>query len=64
MSKRYRFDLIEIPEEFKDVEVDDSYYKKNKKSKRPLIRNRTSRDISNYDAWRVHDRQLIKGGPK
>ena len=38
--------------------------KKDKRSRRKLIRNRSSRDISKYDAWRIHDRELVKGGPK
>lgn len=64
LSLKFRFDLIQIPEEFKNVEADDSYVKKNKSTGRVIIRNRTSRDITNYDAWRVYDRQIIKGGPK
>ena len=35
-----------------------------KRTRRPFIRTRTSRDISKYDAWRVFDRELMKGGPK
>lgn len=63
-AKKFRLDLIEIPEEFKDESLDDIVIKKDKRSRRPIIRNRTSRDISNYDAWRVHDREILKGGGK
>jgi hypothetical protein len=29
-----------------------------------MIRIRTNRDLTNYDAWRVFDRELLKGGGK
>jgi hypothetical protein len=64
LSKRYRFDLIDIPEEFRNIDIEGMKVAKDKRSRRPLIRNRTNRDISNYDSWRIHDRQLIKGGGK
>jgi hypothetical protein len=57
-------DLITIPEEFKDLAFDDVNIKKDKRSRRPIIRTKTSIDLSNYDAWRAFDRELIKGGPK
>jgi hypothetical protein len=56
LSLKFRFDLITIPEEFKNVEAQDGYIKKNKNTGRKIIRNRTNRDITNYDVWRVHDR--------
>ena len=34
-AKRYRLDLIEIPEEFKDVTIDDVVIKKDKRTRRP-----------------------------
>ena len=64
LSKRFRFDLIDVPEEFKQVDFDDLKVKKDKRCRRPHIRNRTNRDISNYDSWRIHDRSLLKGGGK
>lgn len=63
-AKRFRLDLIEIPDEFKDEPLDDIKIKKDKRTRRTFIRNRTNRDISNYDAWRVHDREFMKTGGK
>ena len=63
-AKTFRLDLIQIPDEYKDEGIDDIVIKKDKRTRRPIIRNRTSRDISKYDAWRVHDRELMKGGGK
>ena len=56
MAKRYRFELIDIPEEFKDVSIDDMKAKKDKRTKRTIIRQRTNKDLSRFDAWRIHDR--------
>jgi hypothetical protein len=55
-AKKYRLDLIEIPPEFQDEGLDDIIIKKDKRTRRPTIRMRTSRDISKYDAWRCYDR--------
>jgi hypothetical protein len=63
-AKKYRLDLIEIPEEYQGESLEDIKIKKDKRSRRPLIRNRSSRDISKYDAWRNYDRQLLKGSGK
>lgn len=63
-AKKYRLDLIEIPPEFQDESLDDIKIKKDKRSRRPIIRMRSNRDISKYDAWRCYDRQLLKGGGK
>lgn len=63
-AKKYRLDLIDIPDEFKDVSIDDLSFKARKKYERPRIRLRNNRDLSNYDAWRCSDRSIIKGGPK
>jgi hypothetical protein len=63
-AKKYRLDLIEIPPEFQDEGLEDINIKKDKRTRRPVIRMRTSRDISKYDAWRNYDRQIIKGGGK
>jgi len=63
-AKKYRLDLIEIPPEFQDEGLEDITIKKDKRTRRPVIRMRTSRDISKYDAWRNYDRQIVKGGGK
>lgn len=57
-------DLIEIPEEFKDLAFDDLVIKKNRRSRRPVVRLRTGSSLVNYDAWRCHDRELMKTGGK
>lgn len=63
-AKKHRLDLIEIPEEFKDVTTDDMSFKYGKKNRRSVIRTKHNRDLTNYDAWRTHDRSLIKGSPQ
>lgn len=63
-AKKFRLDLIQIPDEFKDESIDDIKIKKDKRTRRPMIRNRTNKDITNYDAWRVHDREFLKTGGK
>jgi hypothetical protein len=64
LAKRYRFELIDIPEEFKNISIDDMKVKKDKRNKRQIIRHRTNKDLSKYDAWRIHDRFIYKGGGK
>jgi hypothetical protein len=34
-AKKFRLDLIEIPEEFKNVTTDDVVFKKDKRTRRP-----------------------------
>ena len=54
----YRPDLIEIPEEFKDIDTagaEPSEFKRKPYRKR-VIRSRTCKDLTNYDAWRSFDR--------
>lgn len=63
-AKKYRLDLIEIPPEFQEESLDDIAIKKDKRTRRTIIRMRTNRDISKYDAWRCYDRQILKGGGK
>lgn len=63
-AKQYRLDLIEIPLEFQEEGLEDIAIKKDKRTRRPIIRLRSSRDISKYDAWRCYDRQMLKGGGK
>lgn len=63
-AKKFRLDLIDIPEEFKDESIDDINIKADKRTRRPMIRNRTNKDISKYDAWRCFDREIMKAGGK
>ena len=53
--------LIDIPDEFKDLDVDEDTFKpkpKNKiKAKR--IYTRSDKSLKGYDSWRVHDRNVI-----
>lgn len=63
-ANKYRLDLIEIPAEFQEESLEDIVIKKDKRTRRPIIRLRSNRDISKYDAWRCYDRQLLKGGGK
>lgn len=60
LSKKFRMDLIQIPEEFKDLPIEDFDHKAGK-TKRKIILTRSNADIRNYTAWRVYDRQLITG---
>ena len=34
-AKKFRLDLIEIPEEYKDISIDDVVVKKDKRTRRP-----------------------------
>jgi hypothetical protein len=63
-AKKYNLDLIEIPPEFQEEPLDDIVIKKDKRTRREIIRQRSNRDISKYDAWRCYDRQLLKAGGK
>jgi hypothetical protein len=65
-TKMYQLDLIEIPEEFRGVSTEDLELPLTRRHRRnqTTIRNRTSRDQTNFDAWRCHDRKIVKGGPK
>ena len=65
-TKLYNLDLIDIPEKYKDVASDDVEIKLSRrhlKNKR-IVRNRQSRDLSDFDAWRCHDRSHMISGPK
>jgi len=55
-AKKYRLDLIEIPVEFLEEPLDDIVIKKDKRTRRPMVRMRSNRDISKYEAWRCYDR--------
>lgn len=56
--------LIEIPEEFRDLSVDDVTAPRYRRSsiKKKLIRNRSNKCLTGYDCWRSFDRSLFKGG--
>ena len=51
-------ELIDIPEEFEDLAIADVTARDfaRTKSGKKLIRTRTSKVMTNYDAWRCHDR--------
>lgn len=60
--KKYKLDLITIPDEFKDLEVEKDF--KPVKSgklvpKRKRILTKSDKNILNYDAWRTFDRTLV-----
>mmetsp|Transcript_6808 Transcript_6808/g.11473 ORF Transcript_6808/g.11473 Transcript_6808/m.11473 type:complete len:432 (+) Transcript_6808:297-1592(+) len=61
-AAKYRVDLIEIPEEFKDVEVEEGFkpiqWRRNI-TKRKYIKSRNKKPMYDYDAWRCFDRQLL-----
>lgn len=56
--RKYKLDLIEIPQEFQDLEVEDEYSpKKSKRARsRKRVYTRTNRTLVNYDVWRCFDR--------
>ena len=60
-TQGYDPDLIDIPEEFVDLPIADVKHKDvaRRKSNKKLIRTRTSKDMTNYDAWRCHDREAF-----
>lgn len=57
--KKYRVDLIEIPEEFKDLAVEDDF-KPEKRGrtvpKRKRIYTKSDKSLVGYDVWRCFDR--------
>lgn len=64
--KGYDPDLIEIPEEFEDLPIADLKAKDfaRRQSNKKLIRTRTAKDMTNYDAWRCHDRSVFTADHK
>jgi hypothetical protein len=61
-----RPDLIEIPEEFADLDLADvrpDQYRR-KAPRKKIIRSRTDRSLVNFDAWRCHDRRCFVHDPK
>ena len=63
-AKKFRLDLIDVPEEYKDESIDDIKFRRDRRARRPVIRNRTSRDITKYDAWRACDRDFYRASGK
>lgn len=66
MAKGFDPDLIEIPEEFADLPIADLKPKDfaRKQSNKRLIRTRTAKNMSTYDAWRCHDRSVFTADEK
>ena len=62
--KKYRLDLIEMPEEFKDLDVSDVPLKGRKADQRKRVLTRTDKSLVGYDAWRSFDRQLLAPTPQ
>lgn len=58
-ARTYHLDLIEIPEEFKNETSEGLNIKRDRRTRRPSIKQMTSRDLSKYDAWRCSDRQIF-----
>mgnify|MGYP006879141134 CR=1 FL=1 len=58
--KKYKLDLIDIPEEFKDLEVPEDFKPKRsgRQSSRRRVYTKRNNDISDYDSWRSFDRNL------
>jgi hypothetical protein len=65
-------DMIEIPEEFKNLKIEDieqevadgKFTEGARKNRRKIQRNRTDKNLKGYDAWRVTDRKFLKGDGK
>ena len=58
--------LITIPDEFKDLSIDDVTSESfgRRTIKRKINRQRTDKNLAHYDAWRVSDRTMFKGDGK
>ena len=56
--KKYKLDLIEIPQEFKDIELEEDYEpaRGRKGGQRKRVYTRSSKSLVGYDAWRCVDR--------
>jgi hypothetical protein len=63
-TKKFKLDLIEIPDEFKDESIEDLQIRRDRRTRRPIVRNKTNRDMTKYDAWRCYDREIYKAGGK
>ena len=60
IAKRYRLDLIEIPDEFEEVRP----ALPKKKSKPKMTKTKSDNDLKGYDAWRNYDRDMPQIDPK
>jgi hypothetical protein len=61
----YDPDLIEVPEEFKDLPLDDLENVGGRKfAQRKVIKRKSCTNLSKYDAWRCWDRAVLKGDGK
>lgn len=61
-KKKYRLDLIDIPEEFQDLEVTDEFQPRKlgrTAPKRKRVLTKSNKDLKGYDAWRVYDREFM-----
>ena len=63
---KYKLDLIDIPEEFKNLEVEDSFKpkKSGRTTSRKRIYTRSDKSLEDYDVWRSFDRSLTTVTPK
>lgn len=58
--RKFRLDLIEIPEEFQDLDFEDfSPIKSNRARSRKRVYTRSNKSMVGYDVWRTFDRNLI-----
>lgn len=66
VTKGYDPALIEIPDEFADLPIANVSPKDfaKRQSNKKLVRTRTSKDMTNYDAWRCHDRSVFMADVK
>lgn len=62
-ARTYHLDLIEIPDEFKNETTEDLNIVRDRRVRRPIMKQKTSRDLSKYDAWRCSDRQVQVATP-
>ena len=60
----FRPDLIQIPAEYEDINIEDVQTVGRKTSPRKIIRKRTDKNLDNFDAWRCSDRAVLKGDGK
>jgi len=60
-------DLINIPDEFASLDIADvrpEEYRRKGRSRNPIKRSRTAKNMENYDAWRNHDRTVFTADAK
>lgn len=64
--KKYHIDLIEIPDEFKDLQVQEDFkvVKRGRTApKRKRILTKSNKSLIGYDVWRCFDRKLLQFQP-